>query len=109
VSARSVKANADAVNGYLFNGLFTPNDGTMLPRYARVKLVIEEVIEKAQTLDGKKTEAEILPFKLTDAEMQARMEGLRLIEEQLELSKDEDLSNFPQQGLMRTNFDEKVI
>jgi len=80
-----------ALDGYLSNGWFTPNDGAVLPTYARVKLVIEEIIEKP---------------RIDESDRQARMEGLRRIEEQLELSKDEDLSNFPRQGLMKVNFDD---
>ena len=83
-----------AVKGYISNGWFTPNDGVVMPSHARVKLVIEEVIESPQP-------AEILPFKSEEAEMQARIDWLKRIEAALELSKDEDLSDFPKQGLMK--------
>ncbi|MCL2224698.1 MAG: hypothetical protein FWB96_07005 [Defluviitaleaceae bacterium] len=91
-----------AVSGYLSNGLFTPNDGAELPNHARVKLVIEEVLEKPQS-------AEIVPFKLSDAEREARLEGLKNVERLLELSRDENilLENFPKQGLMRVDYGEE--
>ena len=83
-----------AVKGYISNGWFKPNDGFELPSYARVMLVIEEVMEKPM-------KAEMLPFKMDDAERQARIDGLNKIEAALELIDDEDLSDFPKQGLMK--------
>jgi len=83
-----------AVVGYLSNGRFTPNDEVVLPSHARVRMVIEEVIDAPK-------HAEILPFKLSEAERQARMERLDKIEMALELIDDEDLSDFPKQGFMK--------
>ena len=82
------------VKGYISNGWFKPNDEFELPSYARVMLVIEEVIEKP-------VKAEMLPFKMDNAERQARIDGLNKIEAALELIDDEDLSDFPKQGLMK--------
>ena len=86
------------VQGYLTDGWFTPTDEIMLPRRARVRLVIEEeiIIEQA---------TEMLPLKLTDEEKQARLEGLKKIKADLALIEDEDLSDFPQQGLMKLPHD----
>ena len=83
-----------AVKGYLSNGLFTPNDEVTLPNYARVELVIKEVIEKPHS-------AEILSFKLNESETQARIDGLKKIKAELDLITDEELSDFPKQGLMK--------
>jgi len=74
-----------SVNGYLSNGRFTPSDEISLPSYARVKLVIEEV----------------LMSKSNELQRQARIDGLKQIEAALELINDEDLSDFPKQGLMK--------
>ena len=82
-----------AVQGYLSDGWFTPTDEIMLPRRAKVKLVIEEILTD-QT-------AEILPFKISEEERQARIDGLKKIEAALNLIDDEDLSDFPKQGLMK--------
>ena len=83
-----------AVKGYISNGRFTPNDEFMLPNYARVMLVIEEVIENP-------TGKELLSDKADDSAHQARVEWLNRVESLLELSMDEDLSNFPKQELMK--------
>ena len=85
---------AQAVKGYLSNGWFTPNDGVVLPSHARVRLVIEEVLEKPQP-------SETLLFKPDDSAKQARIDGLEKIKAELELIDDEDLSDFPKQGLMK--------
>ena len=83
-----------AVKGYLSNGRFTPHDGTGLPRHARVVLFIEEVMDKPQSPD-------MLPLNRDEANKKARVDWLSKIESMLELSRDEDLSNFPKQGIMK--------
>ena len=83
-----------AVKGYLSNGWFTPNDGVGLPRHARVVLLIEEVIDKPRSAD-------MLPLKQDEADKKARIDWLNRVEAMLELSRDEDLSNFPKQELTK--------
>jgi len=83
-----------AFQGYLSDGRFTPTDKIALPRHAKVRLIIEEIIEKNQT-------AESPSFRLSEAEKQARIESLKKIKADLELIDDEDLSDFPRQGLMK--------
>jgi len=85
-----------AVKGYLSNGWFTPIDKTILPRQARVRLVIEEIIEKPQSVEA------LSPDEL---EKQARIYWLNKVEDSLALARDEDLSGFPGQGLMKTHED----
>jgi len=87
-----------AVEGYLSDGWFTPNSKIVLPRHARVRLVIEEIIEKPKT-------AEILTFNIDESEKQARIDGLKEVKAALELIDDEDLSDFPKQGLMKLPHD----
>jgi len=80
-----------AVKGYLDNGVFKPSDGVELPGYAKVILVIEEAMSKTVTMPNEKWEEE----------RQARMKWLDTIEAELDLIDDEDLSNFPKQGMMK--------
>ena len=84
-----------AVKGYLSNGWFTPNNGAELPSHARVMLVVEEIIERNH-------ETEILPFESDDAKKQARIDWINRVESLLELSRGEDLSNFPRPGLAKS-------
>jgi len=83
-----------AVKGYLSNGWFTPNDRVILPHHARVVLVIEEVVEKPQQADN-------FPFKSGEMEKQTRIAWLDGVEALLELSRDEELSDFPKQEMMK--------
>ena len=83
-----------AVKGYISNGWFTPTNEFKLPSYARVMLVIEEVIEEP---DNKGVSLE----SADDTVKQARINWLNRVEEMLALSMDEDLSNFPKQGPMK--------
>jgi len=92
-----------AVSGYLYNGLFRPYDGATLPRHARVRLVIEEIMDEASE---KPDATEMLPFKMSEAERQAKLDGIRQVEKLLEFSRDEDLSDFPKQGLMKVSYDD---
>jgi len=84
-----------AVKGYLSNGWFTPTDEVKLPNHARVRIIIEEVIERPPL------ESIVSYNTITDAERQARIDGLNKIEAALDLIDDEDLSDFPKQGLMK--------
>ena len=83
-----------AVKGYLSDGWFTTNDGVELPRHAKVVLVIEEVMNKPYSAD-------LLPNKHDDTDKKARIDWLNKVEAMLELSRDEDLSNFPKQELIK--------
>jgi len=56
----------EAVKGYISDGWFTPNERIVLPRHARVSLVIEEIIDTHAS-------SKILTFKTGEAERQARM------------------------------------
>jgi len=42
----------------------------------------------------------------SESEIRARVEGLKRIDTALELAKDEDLSDFPTQGIMKTSYDD---
>ena len=81
-----------AVKGYLSNGWFTPNDGAVLPNHIEAVLVFGEGTKKPQLR--------------SESDTQARMERLNRIEAALALSRDEDLSNFPKQGLMKVSYDD---
>ena len=84
-----------AVKGYISNGRFTPNDEFILPNYARVMLVIEEVIEGPAIKELSSDDAD-------DTVRQARADWLNRVEAMLALSMDEDLSNFPKQERMKS-------
>ena len=79
-----------AVKGYLSNGLFTPRDAVVLPSHAEVVLIFGETAE------------EDTAEPLSEAERQACKEWLDEMDVLLELSRDEDISDFPKQGLMKS-------
>ena len=89
-----------AVKGYLSNGWFTPINKVVLPRSAEAMLVFVDSSTVPIT-----TELIAEPY-FSESEIQARVEGLKRIDATLELAKDEDLSDFPKQGLMKTSYDD---
>jgi len=88
-----------AVKGYLTNGWFTPVDKVKLPNHIEAVLVFGDKIE---TLQPENEHA------LNEPEMKACIDWLNQVKASLELSRDEDLTNFPKQGLMQTNYDDWV-
>ena len=86
-----------AVKGYLSNGWFTPTTNVVLPSHTEVLLVF--VDSDVPTLES--TESHF-----SESEIKARVEGLKRLEAALALTADEDLSNFPKQGLMKTTYDD---
>jgi len=83
------------VKGYLSNGTFTPDGDVVLPRFAWVSVVINEVMEK-------------VPLQDSVAGSQARLDGLMQVKAAIALARDEDLLNFPKQGSMRISFEDWV-
>jgi len=82
-----------AVKGYFANGRFTPHEDVKLPSHTEVVLVFSDIIH---------------PPALDENEKESRIKRLAEAKTLLELSRDEDLSNFPEQGQMRINFDDWV-
>jgi len=89
-----------AVKGYLSDGLFTPFNKVVLPRNIEAMLVFVD-----SSIAPMSPESTAEPY-FSKSEIQARMEGLKRIEATLELAMDEDLSNFPKQGLMKTSYED---
>ena len=87
------------VKGYLSNGWFTPNENVVLPDQIEAVLVFGET-----TLTSRS--AETIAFDLSEAEKQASINWLVQIKKSLELSRDEDLSNFPKQGMTKVSYDD---
>ena len=83
-----------AVKGHISNGFFTPSYDAKIPNHAEVILVFVETLLKPEL-------SSITATFSDETQRQARIEGLRKIEAALELIDDEDLSNFPKQGLMK--------
>jgi len=81
-----------AIKGYLSNGVFVPRDNVAMPPYAEVIVVIAEAHNDLYS--G-------IATSFDDADRQARIEELDKIKAALELVDDEDLSDFPPQGLMK--------
>ena len=88
-----------AVKGRLSNGWFTPNDGVALPNQIEAMLVFWETTAEPQS-------TETLEITASDVEKQARIDWLNRIEAALELTDDEDLSDFPKQGLMKVSYED---
>ena len=86
-----------AIKGYLSNGRFTPYDDVALPVRIEAVLVFGETEHKP---------TEMLQFDFIETEKQARISWLNKIKKSLELSRDEDLSNFPKQGMMKSSYDD---
>jgi hypothetical protein len=79
-----------AVKGHLLNGWFKPIDEVLLPNCVEAVLVFEEA------------SLNTLPYVFNEAEKQVRIDWLARVEALLELSRDEDLSDFPKQEHMKT-------
>ena len=87
-----------AVKGYLSHGRFTPFNKAFLPNQTEVMLIFADTDTKPLSIES--TESYFNEF-----EIHARVESLKRIEAALELAKDEDLSDFPEQGLMKVSYD----
>ena len=83
-----------AVKGHISNGFFTPSYDAKIPNHAEVILVFVESLIKPE-------QSPVTAISSDEALRQSRIEGLQKIEAALELIDDEDLSNFPKQGLMK--------
>ena len=83
-----------AVKGYLSNGWFTPNDGAVLPSKTEAVLVFGETTTEPRSAE------------IHEVEKQDSIDWLNRIKKSLELSRDEDLSNFPKQGMMKVSYDD---
>ena len=78
-----------AVKGHFLNGFFTPLEKVTLPARVEAVLVYEDITTEQL-------------FK--DIEINSNREWLNRIKKSLELSRDEDLTNFPKQGTAKTDF-----
>jgi len=83
-----------AVKGHISNGFFTPNYEVKIPSHAEAILVFTDSLFKPE-----------LPLTTTtsydETRIKSRIEGLKNIEAALALIDDEDLFDFPKQGLMK--------
>ena len=88
-----------AVKGYFSNGWFTPSDNVVLPNQIEAVLVFDETITEPLI-------TEAVSYDFREAEKQSNINWLNQIKKSLELSRDEDLSDFPKQGQMKLSYDD---
>ena len=81
-----------AVKGYYSNGKFTPSENVSLPSQIEAVLVFGEPVLQYSPTATKSIEV---------SDKKKRMDWLNRIEAALELARDEDLSEFPEQGSMK--------
>ena len=82
-----------AVKGYLSNGWFMPIDKVVLPSRTEAVLVFSEISPNPLHTE--------VAYVSGEAEKQVRIEWLARVETLLEISRDEDLSDFPEQAQMK--------
>ena len=75
-----------AVKGYLTDGQFTPLNGDVLPSRAKVIIIIEEIVQKAN---------ELISFAVEENELKARRAWLKRLRESVEDAMEEPLLDFP--------------
>ena len=88
-----------AVKGYYSNGWFKPIDDIELPSQIEAVLVFEETTAKFQSADEMNND-------FSESEKIASVNWLNQIKKSLVLSRDEDLSGFPEQGTMKVSYDD---
>ena len=88
-----------AVKGYYSNGWFKPIDDVELPNQIEAVLVFEETTAKLLSADEIKN-------NISESEKLASIKWLNQIKKSLALSRDEDLSGFPEQGTMKVSYDD---
>jgi len=89
-----------AINGYLENGRFTPNDMISLPIRTDAILVIKE---QAKPKDHKKAWADFMDGldEVQKEDKELRAAWLERLDKALRLSENEELPDFPRSTFMR--------